>query len=120
MLLESQQGLQPITLYACDVDCGEVVDLTDPVTRDALEITPELLQAAWALDLAEGRTPVTWTLAERLIESGAAAAIVPSFAPTTDARDLNLVFWRWSRTRPHRVRVVDDDGRLPRDDRSWR
>jgi RES domain-containing protein len=123
-LLESQQGLprkaQPITLCAYDVDCDDVLDLTDPAVRDALGIDPELLRTAWALALAEGRTPATWTLAERLIEDGAAGALAPSFAPGTDARDLNVVFWRWSRTRPHRVRVIDDQGRLPRDDSSWR
>jgi len=33
---------------------------------------------------------------------------------------VNLVFWRWADLAPHQVSVIDDTGRLPRDDRSWR
>ena len=53
-------------------------------------------------------------------EAGAAAVLVLSFAPgAVSGRDVNAVFWRWGDGPPHRVEVVDDHGRLPRDRRSW-
>jgi len=62
----------------------------------------------------------TWTIADRLPSSGAAAAIVPSFAVgAIQARDVNLVFWRWGRDLPHMVQVIDERGRLPRKGSSW-
>jgi len=30
-----------------------------------------------------------------------------------------MVFWHWTDLLPHRVRVVDDQRRLPRNDASW-
>jgi RES domain-containing protein len=60
-------------------------------------------------------------LARRLVKEGAAGILVPSYAPGAVANtDLNAVFWRWSTAPPHYVRVVDDAGRLPKDDSSWR
>jgi len=61
-----------------------------------------------------------WALARRLVKEGAAGVLVPSYAPGAVAGvDINAVFWRWSTAPPHQVRVVDDTGRLPTDDRSW-
>ena len=34
--------------------------------------------------------------------------------------DANVVFRNWGRDPPHQVRVIDDEGRLPRDASSWR
>jgi hypothetical protein len=44
---------------------------------------------------------------------------VPSFAQGATADDVNLV-WRWTKTQPYQVCVIDDADRLPRNDRSWR
>jgi hypothetical protein len=30
-----------------------------------------------------------------------------------------MVFWDWGPDLPHLLRVIDDEGRLPQDDRSW-
>jgi len=30
------------------------------------------------------------------------------------------VFWTWGDSKPHLVQVIDDLGRLPRNDQSWR
>jgi hypothetical protein len=43
---------------------------------------------------------------------------VPSFAPGCGDGHANAVLWRWSEGRPHRVRAIGDDHRLPRDDAS--
>jgi len=122
--LEAQQGFafkaQPLTLCAYAVDCTEVLDLTDAAVASALGVEAGELACAWEDDAEQGRLPATWRLADRLTAAGAAAVVVPSFAPGTAARDLNLVFWDWSPEPPHRVRAIDDEGRLPRDDLSWR
>ena len=121
--LEAQQGFafkaQPMTLCAYRVDCADILDLTDPATRAAFGITPEDLACAWE-DMADrGQQPPTWTIARRLSTQGYAGIIVPSFAPGAAAEDRNVVFWRWSREPPYQVQVIDDQARLPRDDRSW-
>lgn len=122
--LEAQQGFafkaQPMTLCAYHVDCTDIADLTDPGILATHGIGPADLACAWA-DLADRGEPVpSREITRRLRAAGCAGILVPSFAPGASApRDLNVVFWRWSRELPHRVEVVDDHGRLPRDGRSW-
>lgn len=121
--LEAQQGFpfksQPLTLCAYEVDCAHVLDLTSSSTLDSLEITPSELDCPWE-DLADtGMDPPGWRLADRLIALGTAAIVVPSFASKACADNINVVFWQWSRQLPHRVQVIDDELRLPKDDRSW-
>jgi RES domain-containing protein len=121
--LEAQQGFafkaQPMTMCGYEVDCTDVADLTSDQTIEALGIDPGDLACPWE-DMAErGETPPTWQLADRLIAGGAVGVIVPSFAFRAGSHDRNLVFWKWGKDLPHRVRVVDDHGRLPKDDRSW-
>lgn len=121
--LEAQQAFpfkaQPMTMVAYRVDCDDIIDLTDPSSRDAHGVTTADLGCAWEDLASRGRTPPTWMLARRLIAEGAAGIIVPSFAAGATPGDVNAVFWNWSEERPHQIRVVDDAGRLPRDDRSW-
>jgi len=122
--LEAQQAFpfkaQPMTMVAYRVDCADIVDLTDAASRAALDATSADLACAWEDLAARGAEPPSWALARRLIGEGRAGIIVPSFAAGAAADDVNAVFWRWSDDPPHQVRVVDDAGRLPRDDLSWR
>lgn len=122
--IEAQQGFpfkpQPLLLCAYDVDCADLVDLTDAMVREALGPTLLELGCAWE-DLADrGRVPPTWALAERLIADSCAGIRVRSFAPGARSSDHNLVFWDWSEAPPRQLRLIDDEARLPRDDRSWR
>lgn len=122
--LEAQQAFpfkaQPLTLCAYEVDCADVADLTDAADRATLGVTPETLACPWE-DLADRRvTPPSWDLARRLQAEGIAAIIVPSFAARATAADVNVVFWRWGAALPHRLLVIDDERRLPRDQSSWR
>jgi RES domain-containing protein len=72
-------------------------------------------------DLAtRGIRPPSWAVADRLVRSGIASILVPSFADGATALDVNAVFWRWSDSPPHQVRVLDPLGRLPPDSRSWK
>ena len=121
--IEAQQAFpfkaQPMTLCAYEVDCEGILDLTDAAVLAGIAATPADLACAWE-DIADrGGRPPSWLLAERLIATGHAGIIVPSFAAGAGPADRNLVLWRWAAGPPHRVRVVDDHARLPKDDRSW-
>lgn len=120
--LEAQQGFpfktQPMTMCAYAVDCKDIADLTDPATVAALGIDRSDLACSWE-DLADrGTTPPSWAIADRLMSGGHAGVVVPSFAPGATAVDRNAVFWRWADAPPYQVRVIDDQGRLPKDDSS--
>lgn len=121
--LEAQQAFpfkaQPMTMCAYEAHCASVLDLTASEARSAAAITMEELACPWE-DLADRNlAPPTWTLANRLIGEGVAGIIVPSFANRAGPEDRNLVLWKWSRERPHQLRVIDDYDRLPRNDLSW-
>ena len=123
--LEAQQGFpfkgaQPMTICAEAVDCQDIVDLSDPSERRRLGVADSDLACAWEDLASRGQVPPSWALARRLIASGVAGIIAPSFAPGASTADLNVVFWRWADAGPHMVRVIDDNRRLPRDDSSWR
>jgi RES domain-containing protein len=51
---------------------------------------------------------------------GHAGILVPSFAPGAGPDDHNLVLWRWGARRPHKIRVYDPSGRLPKNQLSWK
>lgn len=118
--LEAQQGFpfkaQPLTLCAYEVECADILDLTDPTTRDAAGTSLEELGCAWEEMASRRASPPSWRLAERLIKTDCAGIIVPSFAHGATARDSNIVFWDWAGTPPHKICLVDDEGRLPKDD----
>ena len=122
--LEAQQAFpfkaQPMTLCAYEVDCEDVLDLTDPATRAAHGIVVADLACPWKDLSTRGIIPPSWSVTERLVAAGAAGVIVPSFARGAGSADINVVFWDWAAVPPHQVRVIDDDQRLPRDAGSWR
>jgi RES domain-containing protein len=115
--LEAQQAFpfkaQPMTLCAYEVDCEDILDLTDAATLAAYKIAQDDLACAWK-DLS------SWAITQRLVAAGIAGIIVPSFAKGAVAADVNVVFWDWAPNPPHQLRVIDDDQRLPRDASSWR
>lgn len=95
-----------LTVCSYDVDVEGIVDFrADPVAD---------MDCAWRYEVANGREPTSWRLARRLIASGNAGLIVPSFAPGARADMANLVLWRWGPDLPHRVVVHDPSGRLPK------
>ena len=122
--LEAQQAFpfkgQPMTLCGYQVDCEDIADLSDGATLAALEVDRNVLACSWEYLAAKGETPPSWALADRLIAAGQAGIVAPSFAPGASPADLNAIFWRWAPDPPHQVKVIDDAGRLPKDDASWR
>ena len=122
--LEAQQAFpfkaQPMTLCAYEVDCEDVLDLTDPTVCSAHGITWADIACPWKDLSTRGIRPPSWSISERLVAAGTAGVIVPSFARGAVSADINAVFWNWATNPPHQVRAIDDDRRLPRDARSWR
>lgn len=121
--LEAQQGfafkVQPLTICAYEIDCEDIADLTNPETLAGLGSTLSALSCAWEDIASRGKIPPSWALAKQLIAQDISAVIVPSFAPGAIERDRNLVFYKWSDTLPHQVRVIDDEMRLPKNPGSW-
>ncbi len=122
-IIEAQQGfvrkVRPMTLCSYDVDCVDLVDLTDPKTLNTLSVSHSDLACAWEDMARRGLVPPTWALSKRLMAGGASGVIVQSFAVGTTRNNVNVVFWRWGQDMPHRVAVIDDHDRLPRNRRSW-
>ena len=51
----------------------------------------------------------TQKFARRLIATGYAALLVPSFARGASSTDLNLVLWRWGDASPTSLVLIDDE-----------
>lgn len=111
--------LDPLVLCSYDVDCEDIVDLSDSAGRDAAGVRLDELSCSWAEDLRGGREPASHRVVRRLLEGGAAGVLVPSFARGAGAEDRNLVLWRWGPEPPHKVSVYDPSGRLPKNQLSW-
>jgi len=61
----------------------------------------------------------SWVMMKRLVSEGVAGILVQSFALGGRPADINVVFWNLGETLPHQVKVIDDEGRLPKNTRSW-
>ena len=122
MIVEMTHGfarrLEPLTVVSYDVDVADIVDLRTDKGRRAANVQLADMACAWGLDLANGREPASWRIANRLRKT-AAGILVPSFA--NGARDdmHNLVLWKWGRDLPYRVTAHDPSGRLPKNQLSW-
>jgi RES domain-containing protein len=104
--------LRPLILCSYDVDCEDIIDLRDDTARATANVTRDELACPWAEDLARGGEPASHAMVRRLVKTGAAGILVPSFATGARADDANLVLWRWGPALPHRVAVFDPNGRL--------
>jgi RES domain-containing protein len=120
---ESAQGFarkfEPCVLCTYEIDCEDVVDLRNTALRQIGDAPEEDMACAWFAEAAAGREPASWRLARRLMGEGAAGLLVPSYASAATPNDVNLVLWRWSARRPHKVSVFDPSGRLPKNQLSW-
>jgi len=97
-----------------------MLDLTDETVRAATDAPLRDLSCAWEDIASLKKTPPSWSIAERLQHADCAGIITPSFASGAGPKDINVVFWKWSRRKPYLVRVIDDEDRLPKNDASWR
>jgi len=124
VIAEMTQGfsnrMEPLTLVQYNVDCEDIVDLTDSGVRATLGIEFSDMSGAWKTLPGDESIPPTWDIADALIDGGAAGILVPSFASDAKPEHHNLVLWDWAEVPPHQVLVHDPDGKLPRDASSWR
>lgn len=107
--------LQPLLLCAYEIDAEPVFDSLDSRARDIHAVTDaDVGCPGWEWDMHRGSVPASQALADRLIAAGYVGMRVWSFAPGSDAQDLNLVLWHWGDRMPSRVVLIDDEGRLTR------
>lgn len=111
--------VDPIVIVSYAVDCADVVDLTSARVRRSHKVSEADLACGWLALQMDGKPVPSQQIAARLVSDGAAGILVRSFAPGSTTDNHNLVLWRWSDDLPHRVRIHDPDGRLPRDGSSW-
>jgi len=109
----------PLTICSYDVDVDDLVDLRTDSDRAAAGVELADMSCAWAYDLAAGKRPASWIIADTLIASGASGILAPSFAIGARVDMTNLVLWRWGSKPPHKVAVHDPSGRLPKNKLSW-
>lgn len=123
-LAEYNQGFphrpQPSTLCAYELECEDLLDLLDGEQRKIAGISLSEMACAWELMIATKQTPPTWEMAERLIGSGVAGIIVPSYAKNAPSDGRNIVLWDWHNYPPHQVKLIDDDNLLPKNQDSWK
>jgi RES domain-containing protein len=123
-LAEYNQGFphrpQPVTLCAYEVNCTDIIDLTNVDEQSRLHASHDVLACPWEMLLALKQTPPTWQLAERLIAGGTAGIIAPSYARNAPDLGKNLVLWQWSDMPPHQILLIDDYSLLPKNQDSWK
>lgn len=111
---------EPLTVCAYDLDMDDMVDLRSDELRGQSGVSLADMACPWMLDIADGRRPRSWDVAQNLMDDGAAGALVPSFANGARPEHFNAVLWKWGGDLPHRVIVFDPSDRLPSDQSSWR
>ena len=123
-LAEYNQGFphrpQPSTLCAYEIDCEDVLNLSDGDQRKIAGISLSEMACAWELMISQKHTPPTWEMAKRLISSGVVGIIVPSYANNAPPGGQNIVLWDWQDHPPHQIKLIDDDNRLPKNQDSWK
>jgi len=115
--IEYQQGFiarpQPVTICAYEVNCTDIVDLTDNTELNKYGISQNQLNCNWEYLAADKKIPPSWIIAESLILKDVAGIIVPSFAHNSSDNDKNLILWSWSNNTPHQIKLIDNFNKTP-------
>ncbi len=108
-------NLQPTTLVSYEANIENVFDCRDDDVLKTYKLTATKLAADDWRDrmMLDGEAP-TQRFARQLIKSGYHGLLVQSFARGAGMEDLNLVLWKWGSKKPHRLMLIDDEGRLLR------
>ena len=108
-------SLQPTVLVSYEAEIEAIFDSRDAALLAAEGVdAPALADPTWRDQMRSDGEARTQALARRLIAAGYNGLLVRSFAAGATADDLNLVLWRWSDGTPHRLTLIDDEGRLSR------
>ena len=124
-VIEFNQGfpfrlVPPVTIVSYAVDCDDLFDLTNGSECRRLGVTVAAMACPWKLLAETGRAVPSWSIADRMLASGAAGILVPSYSSPASADAQNLVLWHWSDALPHQVTIHGPGADLPRDGSSWR
>lgn len=118
---EYRQGASiapPATLAAYQVTLNEVADLSEGYDPDQWEPAWSEWACQWRkLARIDKKVPPSWKLADIVISSGLRGLLFPSLR---HAGGTNLVVFSANLTNADSVKVHDPDGRLPKDQSSWR
>ena len=105
--------MQPLTLYAYEINAEPLFDSTDGERRRALSVAEaDLACPTWEAEMLAGSVQATQALADRLIAARYAGIQVHSFAVSAGLADPNLVLWKWGANLPTRVILIDEEGRI--------
>jgi len=108
-------SLQPTTLVSCEAQIERIFDGRDEGLLAGEGMNADsLADSGWRDQMKTEGEARTQTFARRLIAGGYHGLLVRSFAAGASADDLNLVLWRWGDHPPHRLTLIDDEGRLAR------
>lgn len=112
----SQKGCEPVTLISYVLRNARVFDTRDPNTHAQYDITPDLLATNWYTHVVEQTQAPTWDLADTLAADGFHGASYASMHNDLE----NVALWAWNVNSEAILRVIDQDRRLPKNDKSWR
>lgn len=105
--------LQPTTLVSYEADIENVFDCRDDRALKKHGMSAAKLAADDWRDsmLLDGEAP-TQAFARDLMNTGYNGLLVRSFVRGAKSDDFNLVLWKWSGSKPHRLNLIDDEHRL--------
>lgn len=108
-------NLQPTTLVSYTADIERIFDSRDDSLLAAYNMDgARLADPSWRDQMQRTGEATTQQFGRSLITGGYHGLLVRSFAAGTNPDDLNLVLWRWGDHPPHRLTLIDDEGRLSR------
>lgn len=115
---EYNQGFvqHPALIAQLELLDASLADLTDAAVLNARGVDLAIHKCEWRADLDEGRVPETHVLRERLLRDGFDGVIYPSFMSPGGTC---VALWRWNGGSGPMLKVVDPEGRLPKDAASW-
>ena len=103
----------PLTLCQYRVDCEDIFDTRDSKAMKREKLSHHNLECpSWNEHMLDGKVPASQQLADRLIARDYAGMLVRSFARGASPTDTNLVLWKWTKRRPHKVTLFDPNHRL--------
>lgn len=116
---EYNQGFvqHPALIAQLVVTGARLADLTGDEAAAELDLPDGLHGGAWRALLDAGETPPSHRAVRSLRERGFHGVIYPSHMSRGGSC---VALWRWNERGAPQVKVVDPEGRLPKDPQSWR
>lgn len=116
---EYNQGFvqHPALILQLELSGASLADLTVVSVLRELGVTSDIHDCQWRSDVDERHIPATYRLRERLLDQGFDGVMYPSFMSRGGSC---VVLWRWNEPGAPRLRAIDPERLLPRDQHSWR